>query len=56
MPCAALQPARAGAQRRDGQRRRIVDVERQFLQFAAGAGQLAEIVAADLAHAQRFGS
>ncbi len=51
---AAFQPARAGAQGRDGQARRIVDEQRQFLQFPRGAGQVLEIGAADLAHAQRF--
>ena len=51
-----LQPAGAGAQRGDGQAGRVVDVERQALQFGRGAGQLAEFLLADLAHAQVLGA
>ena len=50
-----LEPPRAGAQRGDGQPRRIVDVERQRRQLARGARQVAELLLADLAHAQIFG-
>ena len=51
-----LQPPCAGAQRRNGQRRGIVDKQRQFLQLAAGARKLAEIFAANFAHPQQFGT
>ncbi len=50
-----LQPACAGAQRGDRKCRGIVDIERQIGQPLAGIGQRLEILAADLAHAQRFG-
>ncbi len=49
-----LEPARACAKRGDGQPRRVVDVERQRLEVGGGAGQLAELLLADLAHAQIF--
>ena len=55
-PLLALQPPGAGAQRRDGEARRVVDIERQRLEIGGGAGEVAEILLADLAHAQRFGA
>ena len=53
-PVLALQPPRAGAQRGDGEARRVVDVERQRLQIGGGAGEVAEVLLADLAHAQHL--
>ena len=52
----ALQAACAGAQRTDGERRSIVNVERQFGEALAGEGKLLEVLAADAAHAQRLGA
>src|SRR3546814_5792566 len=52
----ALQPPRTGAQRSDGKRRRIVDIERKLLEIGRRAGKVAELVAADLAHEQAFGA
>jgi hypothetical protein len=49
-------PPRPRAQAADGQRRGIVDIERQFGQALAGERKLLEILAADAAHAQRFGT
>ena len=51
-----LEAAGAGAKRGDGQARRIVDVQRQALQLGGGARQLAELLLADLAHAQILGA
>ena len=50
-----LQAAGAGAQRGDGQARRVVDVQRQALQLGRGAGEVAELLLADLARAQVLG-
>jgi len=50
-----LHAPRAGAQRADGQRGRIVDIERQFGKPLAGVGQLLEILAAQFTAAQRLG-
>ena len=47
-----LHAAGAGAQRGDGEARRVVDVERQRLELAGGAREVAEILLADLAHAE----
>jgi trans-aconitate methyltransferase len=51
-----LQTAGAGAQRGDGETRRIVDVQRQTLQLGRGAGELAKLLLADLPHAQILGT
>ena len=50
-----LHPPRAGAKRGDGERGRIVDIERQLGQPLAGEGELLEILAAELAAPQGFG-
>ena len=52
----ALQAPGTGAKRGDGQAGRVVDVERQALQFRGGAGELAELLLADLAHSEVFGA
>ena len=49
-----LEAAGARPQRGDGQAGRVVDVERQALELGGGARQLAEVLLADLAHAQIF--
>jgi hypothetical protein len=51
---AALEAAGAGAQRGDGEAGRVIDEQRQRFQFGRGAREIAEILLADLAHAQQF--
>ena len=51
-----LQPARTRPQGGDRERRRIVDEEWQFLQFAARTRQFTEIFPRNLTHAQQFGT
>ncbi len=51
-----LEPAGAGAERRDGEARRVVDIERQAFELGRGPGEVAEILLADLAHAQILGA
>ena len=51
---APLEPPGPCAQRRDGKRGRIVDIERKLVQPLTGEAQFLEILAADLAHAQQF--
>src|SRR5205085_6760690 len=52
----ALETAGAGAQCGNGQAWRVVDVERQALKLGGGAGKLAELLLADLSHAQILGA
>ena len=52
----ALEAPGTGAKRGDGQAGRVVDVQREALQFRGGAGQLAEFLLADLAHSKVFGA
>src|SRR3546814_6558597 len=52
----ALEAARTGAERGDGQAGRVVDIERQTFEIDGGAGEVAEILLADLAHAQILGA
>ncbi len=52
---AALEPARARAQRRDGQRRRVVDVERQALELLRHDHHPLEVVVRQLAAADALG-
>jgi hypothetical protein len=49
-----LEPASAGAERGDGEARRVVNVERQTLQLGSRAGERTELLLADAAHAQVF--
>ena len=51
-----LQAAGAGAQRCDGERRGVVDIQRQGGETLAGEGQFLEFLAADMAHAERLGA
>ena len=51
-----LQAPCAGTQCSDGQRGCVVNIERQFLQLAARAGQFPEIFATDFSHTQQFGT
>ena len=51
-----LQTPGAGTQRSDGQRGRVVNIERQFLQLAARARQFTKIFATDFPHTQQFGT
>ena len=51
-----LQPPGARAKRGDGQAGRVVNVERKALQFGRRAREMAELLLADLAHAQILGT
>ena len=54
-PLLTLEAARAGAQGGDGERRRIVDIERHAGEAMAGRDEFVEILAPDLAAADAVG-
>src|SRR4028118_2381745 len=53
-PARAPRRARACREGGDRQARSVVYVERQALELGGGAGEVAEVLLADLAHAQGF--
>ena len=56
MPLLPLHPPRPRPQRRDGEDRRVVDIERQCLQLPRRAREISKVLLTDLAHTEQLGA